>query len=127
PGSDNKQLLMFSSNAISTNIYMFNLDSEVVTLNKTITNFQFNSPVFHQNGNFYLHNDEVIKLWSLNSNNITDLLADQNIDGVIASGSGQFVYYLDNEMLKIFRLDFSGISYIYGFDYPLSMMTTVSK
>ncbi|MDD3636792.1 MAG: hypothetical protein PHN50_04305 [Bacteroidales bacterium] len=125
PAGKNNQILMFSSDGLSTNISLFDLDTEVITLKKSISSFQFFAPVFHKNDNFYLHNDEMLKHWSFNTNSITNLATSQHIKGVAANGSGRFVFYLDGDFLKVIRPNSQTSSF--RFDYSLNLITTISE
>lgn len=125
PTGSNHQILMFSSDGLSTIISLFDLDTEVITLKKSISSFQFLAPVFHKNDNFYLHNDEMLKLWSFNNTSITNLAASQHIKGVAANGSGRFVFYLDDDFLQVIRPNSQTSSV--GFDYSLNLITTISE
>jgi hypothetical protein len=122
---EDQSLFLFAADAQNTQIQYFNANTESFQLKETLLNFELAGPVVKQADDFFLHDSRTIQLWSSASNTTTLLAKGNNINGVATFKTGEFVFYLDDDIFEVMHPSpyYSG----YIMHVPLTLITNISK
>lgn len=123
--AEDHKLFLFAFDNLTTHIIYFNLNNENFVLENSIPNFQLSGHVIRQNDNYFLYDSHTIQLWSSSSNTINLIAKGSNINGVATFDSGDFVFYLDDDIFEVVHPnpDYAG----YNLHMPLTLITSISK